>query len=80
LARQAEAEHERHAKLVNAEGEFQAAEPLVQPAALSSKEPLEHQLRFLQSLREISSGHTTTAFLPAPIELFTPFLKGVSKF
>ena len=79
MAKQAEAERERRAKIVNAEGEFQAAEKMVQAAAMISKEPIALQLRFLQTMREISSEHNTTTFLPIPIDLFTPFLKGVSK-
>jgi len=79
MAKQAEAERERRAKIVNAEGEFQAAEKMVQAAAMISKEPIALQLRFLQTMREISSEHNTTTFLPIPIDLFTPFLKGVPK-
>src|SRR5579862_729054 len=76
MAKQAEAERERRAKIVNAEGEFQAAEKMVQAAALISKEPIALQLRFLQTMREIASEHNTTTFLPVPIDLFAPFLKG----
>ena len=75
MAKQAEAERERRAKIVNAEGEFQAAEKMVQAAAMISKEPIALQLRFLQTMREISSEHNTTTFLPVPIDLFSPFLK-----
>ena len=79
MAKQAEAERERRAKVVNAEGEFQAAEKMVQAAAMMSKEPIALQLRFLQTMREISSEHNTTTFLPVPIDLFTPFInKGES--
>jgi regulator of protease activity HflC (stomatin/prohibitin superfamily) len=74
MAKQAEAERERRAKIVNAEGEFQAAEKMVQAAAMMSKEPIALQLRFLQTMREISSEHNTTTFLPVPIDLFTPFI------
>lgn len=73
MAKQAEAERERRAKVVNAEGEFQAAEKMVQAAAMMSKEPIALQLRFLQTMREISSEHNTTTFLPVPIDLFSPF-------
>ncbi|HWH76650.1 MAG TPA: slipin family protein [Candidatus Binatus sp.] len=79
MAKQAEAERERRAKIVNAEGEFQAAEKMVQAAAMMSKEPMALQLRFLQTMREISSEHNTTTFLPVPIDLFGPFLKGPGK-
>jgi regulator of protease activity HflC (stomatin/prohibitin superfamily) len=75
MAKQAEAERERRAKIVNAEGEFQAAEKMVQAAALISAQPIALQLRFLQTMREISGEHSTTTFLPLPIDLFTPFLK-----
>lgn len=76
MAKQAEAERERRAKIVNAEGEFQAAEKMVQAAAMISKEPIALQLRFLQTMREISSEHNTTTFLPVPIDLFAPFARG----
>jgi len=79
MAKQAEAERERRAKIVNAEGEFQAAEKMVQAAQMISKEPIALQLRFLQTMREISSEHNTTTFLPVPIDLFGPFLKGTPK-
>src|SRR5256885_762105 len=75
MAKQAEAERERRAKGVNAEGEFQAAEKMVQAAAMMSKEPIALQLRFLQTMREISSEHNTTTFLPVPLELFTSLIK-----
>jgi regulator of protease activity HflC (stomatin/prohibitin superfamily) len=73
MARQAETERERRAKVINAEGEFQAAEKLVQAAAMISAQPIALQLRFLQTMREISSEHNTTTFLPIPIELFAHF-------
>jgi regulator of protease activity HflC (stomatin/prohibitin superfamily) len=75
MAKQAEAERERRAKIVNAEGEYQAAEKMVQAAAMISTQPIALQLRFLQTMREISSEHNTTTFLPVPIDLFAPFLK-----
>src|SRR5438128_7960765 len=75
MARQAETERERRAKVINAEGEFQAAEKLVQAAAMISAQPIALQLRFLQTMREISSEHNTTTFLPIPMDLFTPFMK-----
>jgi hypothetical protein len=74
-----EYERERRAKILRAEGECQAAEKMVQPAAMISKEPIALQLRFLQTMREISSEHNTTTFLPVPIDLFTRFLKGALK-
>jgi regulator of protease activity HflC (stomatin/prohibitin superfamily) len=75
MARQAETERERRAKIINAEGEFQAAEKLVQAAAMISEQPVALQLRFLQTMREISNEHNTTTFLPVPIDVFTPFIK-----
>jgi regulator of protease activity HflC (stomatin/prohibitin superfamily) len=73
MAKQAEAERERRAKIVNAEGEFQAAEKMVQAAALISKEPIALQLRFFQTMREISGEHKTRTILPIPIDLLSPF-------
>jgi regulator of protease activity HflC (stomatin/prohibitin superfamily) len=75
MAKQAEAERERRAKIVNAEGEFQAAEKMVQAASLIAKEPIALQLRYLQTMREMASEHNTTTFLPLPIDLFSAFLK-----
>jgi len=75
MAKQAEAERERRAKIVNAEGEYQAAEKMVQAANMIAKEPIALQLRFLQTMREISSEHNTTTFIPIPMDLFSPFLK-----
>lgn len=75
MASQAESERERRSKIINAEGEFQAAEKLVQAAGMISAQPIALQLRFLQTMREISSEHNTTTFLPVPIDLFSPFLK-----
>jgi regulator of protease activity HflC (stomatin/prohibitin superfamily) len=75
MAKQAEAERERRAKIVNAEGEFQSAEKMVQAAAMISKEPIALQLRYLQTMREISSEHNTTTFVPIPIDLFSAFFK-----
>ena len=75
MATQAEAERERRAKIINAEGEYQAAEKLVQAAEMIATQPIALQLRFLQTMREISSEQNTTTFLPVPIDLFTPFLK-----
>jgi regulator of protease activity HflC (stomatin/prohibitin superfamily) len=75
MARQAESERERRAKIINSQGEFEAAEKLVQAAGMISAQPIALQLRFLQTMREISSEHNTTTFLPIPIDLFTPFLR-----
>jgi regulator of protease activity HflC (stomatin/prohibitin superfamily) len=75
MAKQAEAERERRAKIVNAEGEFQAAEKMAQAAAVISREPIALQLRYLQTMREMANEHNTTTFMPFPIELFSHFLK-----
>ena len=79
MARQAETERERRAKVINAEGEFQAAEKLVQAAAMISVQPIALQLRFLQTMREISSEHNTTTFLPIPMDIFAPFRKKLNE-
>lgn len=75
MAKQAESERERRAKIINAEGEFQAADKLVQAARMISAEPVALQLRFLQTMREIASEHNTTTILPVPIDIFSPFIK-----
>ena len=75
MANQAETERERRAKIINAEGEFQAAEKLVQAAAMISGQPIALQLRYLQTMKEISGEHNTTTFLPIPMDLFAPFIK-----
>ncbi|MCS7089879.1 MAG: slipin family protein [Verrucomicrobiota bacterium] len=75
MAKQAEAERERRAKIVNAEGEFQAAEKMVQAAQMIAKEPIALQLRYLQTMREIASEHSTTTFIPLPLELFHVFMQ-----
>src|SRR5579864_278625 len=74
MARQAEAERERRAKIINAEGEFQAAEKLKDAAVVIEEHPIALQLRYLQTLLEISSGTTSTIIFPAPIDLIKPFL------
>lgn len=75
MARQAEVERERRAKIINAEGEFQAAEKLVQAANKIATEPVALQLRFLQTMSEVSSERATMVVLPLPIELFAPYLR-----
>ena len=75
MAKQAESERERRAKIINSEGEFQAAEKLVQAAEMIGTQPIALQLRFLQTMREMSNEHNTTTFLPVPIDLFAPFMK-----
>jgi regulator of protease activity HflC (stomatin/prohibitin superfamily) len=75
MARQAETERERRAKIIAAEGEFQAAEKLVQAAAMIAAQPIALQLRYLQTISEIAGDRNTTTIIPLPIELLTPFLK-----
>lgn len=76
MARQAEAERERRAKIISAEGEFQAAEKLGQAAAVIGEHPVAIQLRFLQTLTEIAADKNSTTIFPLPIELLRPFLEG----
>ncbi len=75
MARQAEAERERRAKIINAEGEKQAAENLVHAATQMKDHPMAMQMRYLQTLVDIASGHNTTTIFPIPIDLFKPFLE-----
>jgi regulator of protease activity HflC (stomatin/prohibitin superfamily) len=75
MARQAEAERERRAKVINAEGEFQASERLRDAAAVMQQEPIAIQLRYLQTLLEIGSTNATTIVFPAPIDLIQPLLE-----
>ena len=75
IARQAEAERERRAKVIAAEGEFQASQKLREAADVMSGNAITLQLRFLQTMLEISSERSTTTFLPLPLELFKPFLQ-----
>ena len=76
LARQAEAERERRAKIIHSLGEFEAAEKIGDAADIINQHPPALQLRFLQTMLDISVDKTTTTFFPLPIELFGPFLKG----
>ncbi len=74
FARQAEAERERRAKIINAEGEFQASERLAEAAKVLSTAPVSVQLRFLQTLKEISAEQNSTIIFPLPIDLIKTFL------
>jgi regulator of protease activity HflC (stomatin/prohibitin superfamily) len=74
MARQAEAERERRAKVINAEGEFQASERLKDAALVIEEHPIALQLRYLQTLLELGAGNTSTIIFPAPIDLIKPFL------
>jgi len=75
MAKQAEAERERRAKVINAEGEFQAAQKLADASAVIGQHPMALQLRFLQTLTEVASENNSTTIFPLPIDLITPFLK-----
>jgi regulator of protease activity HflC (stomatin/prohibitin superfamily) len=75
MARQAETERERRAKIIAAEGEFQAAEKLVQAATMIAAQPIALQLRYLQTIAEIAGDRNTATIIPLPMELLTPFLK-----
>ncbi len=79
MAKQAEAERERRAKVINAEGEFQAATKLADAATIIREHPMALQLRYLQTLREISAENNSTTLFPIPIDLFKPFISLVEK-
>jgi regulator of protease activity HflC (stomatin/prohibitin superfamily) len=81
MAKQAEAERERRAKVIGAEGEFQAAQKLSDAAKIIAENPIALQLRYLQTLREVASENNSTTIFPVPIDLLTPFMqmaKGIS--
>jgi regulator of protease activity HflC (stomatin/prohibitin superfamily) len=75
MAKQAEAERERRAKVIHADGEFQASEKLSEAAVIISKDPTALQLRYLQTLSEIATEKNSTILFPIPIDLFKPFIK-----
>ena len=75
MARQAEAERERRAKVIAAEGEFQAAQRLVEAAAIMAREPITLQLRYLQTLAEIATENNSTTIFPVPIDILRPLLE-----
>ena len=75
MARQAEAERERRAKVINAEGEFQAAARLADASKIIEKHPTALQLRYLQTVNEMSTETNTTTIFPLPLELLTPFIE-----
>lgn len=79
IAKQAEAERERRAKVINAEGEFQAAQKLIDAAALMETQPMSLQLRYLQTLNQIAAENNSTTIFPIPIDLFKPFLRLAEK-
>src|SRR5213594_1767024 len=75
MAKQAEAERERRAKVIAAEGEFQAAQRLADASAIMAREPIALQLRFLQTLVEVASENNSTTIFPVPIDILRPFLE-----
>jgi len=75
IAKQAEAERERRAKVIAAEGEFQAAQKLSDAAKIISENPIALQLRYLQTLREVAAENNSTTIFPVPIDLLTPFMQ-----
>ncbi len=75
MAKQAEAERERRAKIIGAEGEYQAAQKLSDAAKIIGETPVALQLRFLQTLREVAAENNSTTIFPVPIDLFKPFLQ-----
>jgi len=79
MAKQAEAERERRAKVINAEGEFQAAQKLTDAAKVIATQPISLQLRYLQTLVQVSAENNSTTIFPIPIDLFKPFLKMAEK-
>lgn len=79
MAKQAEAERERRAKVINAEGEFQAAQKLIEAAAVMETQPMSLQLRYLQTLNQIASENNSTTVFPIPIDMFKPFIKSTDK-
>jgi regulator of protease activity HflC (stomatin/prohibitin superfamily) len=77
MAKQAEAERERRAKVIGAEGEFQAAKRMAEAASIMAVHPMALQLRYLQTLTEVASENNTTTIFPVPIDLFKPFLEAI---
>jgi regulator of protease activity HflC (stomatin/prohibitin superfamily) len=77
MAKQAEAERERRAKVINADGEFQAATKLAEAAQIIQDHPTALQLRYLQTMREMSAEKNTTTIFPFPMEIFKPFIKSL---
>lgn len=77
MARQAEVERERRAKVINAEGEFQASQRLADAAQIIATQPIALQLRYLQTVVEVASENNSTTLFPIPIDLLTPFMKGL---
>jgi regulator of protease activity HflC (stomatin/prohibitin superfamily) len=79
MARQAEAERDRRARVINAEGEFQAATKLAEASAIIEDHPMALQLRYLQTMNEMSAENNTTTIFPVPLDLFKPFVNLMKK-
>jgi regulator of protease activity HflC (stomatin/prohibitin superfamily) len=79
MAKQAEAERERRAKVINADGEYQAASKLAEAAEIIREHPMALQLRYLQTMREIAAEQNTTTIFPFPLDLFKPFLDAMAR-
>ncbi len=79
IAKQAEAERERRAKVINAEGEFQAAQKLADASQIIEQHPVALQLRYLQTLSEVAAENNSTTLFPVPIDLLAPFLEAAKK-
>ncbi len=79
MAQQAEAERERRAKVIHAEGEFQASQKLADAAEVIEEHPMALQLRYLQTLTEVASEKNSTTIFPVPIDLIAPFLESYTK-
>ncbi|MFW5854528.1 MAG: slipin family protein, partial [Thermodesulfobacteriota bacterium] len=79
MARQAEAERDRRAKVINAEGEFQAAARLADAAEIIEARPIALQLRYLQTMNEMSAERNTTTIFPVPLDLFKPIFDLISR-
>jgi len=79
MSRQAEAERDRRAKVINAEGEFQASHRLAEASSVIEDHPMALQLRFLQTLTEVASENNSTVVFPVPIDLFEPFIRAHKK-
>lgn len=79
IAKQAEAERERRAKVIHAEGEFQASQKLLEAADIMARNPIALQLRYLQTLVEVAAEKNSTTIFPVPIDLISPFLQAMKK-
>ena len=79
MARQAEAERERRAKVINAEGEYQASTRLAEAAGIMQDKPMALQLRYLQTMREMAAENNNMTLFPVPLDLFGPLMKLVNK-